>query len=451
MTTPTPRLLWLAALLGVPLAGLFALVPGTGVLVMGVALVAAATVTGAGVFAARHALQDVEVILPGTARLTVGREGRVPVRLSRAGSPIRVEVAIAWPVAIEPSQHTYRVTLGSAESVLVEWPCTPRARGRYTLDSVYLRTHVLLGIWQTRKRVETACELRVYPNLIQEKTSLAAIFLNHGALGIHAQRQVGKGKEFEKLREYLPGDSYEDIDWKATAKRAYPVTKEFQIERTQEIYVIIDASRLSGRPVFDGGRTISGDSQAPTTQLERFITAALVLGLVAEKQGDLFGLGVFSDDVQTFVRAKTGHAHHRSLRDALYTLEPRRVNPDFSEVCTFLRLRLRQRALLLFLTNLDDDVLAEAFMRDVQIIAKQHIVLANTMNLPGLKPLFSGERVERIEDVYGHLAGHLQWHKLRQHQQALQKLGIGLGILDNATLCTQLVSQYMNIKRRQVL
>lgn len=450
MTNPTPRLLVVAAAIGLPLAGVYAAVPGTGYAVVGVA-VAVALLALSDRFTLRGSFKYLEVTLPDVARLTVGREGKVPLQLAWSGGKFYMEVAIPWPVTFETTQDTTRVMLGSSAGAHVEWPCTPQVRGRYTLDSVYVRGRSVLGFWQARHRFAVACELRVYPNLMEEKTNLAAIFLNRGALGIHAQRQVGKGKEFEKLREYTPGDNYEDIDWKATAKRAYPVTKEFQIERTQEIYVVIDASRLSGRPVIDAGQTIGGPSDVPVTQLERFITAALVLGLVAEKQGDLFGLGVFSDEVQTFVRAKTGHAHHRSLRDALYTLEPRRVNPDFSEVCTFLRLRLRRRALILFLTNLDDEVLAEAFMRDVQVIAKQHIVLANTMDLPGLKPLFTDERVESVDQIYAQLAGHLQWHKLREHQQALQKLGIGLGILDNATMCTQLVSQYMNIKRRQVL
>ena len=90
-------------------------------------------------------------------------------------------------------------------------------------------------------------EIRVYPNLLSERKSLAALFLNRGAFGVHAQRQVGKGRDFEKFREYVPGDDYDEIHWKATARRGKPITKVFQIEKTQEVYVIVDASRLSAR------------------------------------------------------------------------------------------------------------------------------------------------------------------------------------------------------------
>src|SRR2546430_17663496 len=91
--------------------------------------------------------------------------------------------------------------------------------------------------------------------------------------------------------------------------------------------------------------------------LERFITAALVLGLAAEQQGDLFGLVTFTDKVGAFLRARNGKAHYNACRDAVYTLQPQIVTPDFDELATFIRLRLRRRALLIFLTSLDDPVL----------------------------------------------------------------------------------------------
>src|SRR5207247_4961504 len=135
-----------------------------------------------------------------------------------------------------------------------------------------------LGFWAARKSVATKSEVRVYPNLFNERKNLAALFLHRGAFGLHAQRQVGKGREFEKLREYIPGDGYDEIHWKATAKRGRPVTKVFQIERTQEVYVVIDASRLSARPVasrkLDAGGSLESDEadSQPATRLEPFVS-----------------------------------------------------------------------------------------------------------------------------------------------------------------------------------
>src|SRR3954454_8609887 len=145
-----------------------------------------------------------------------------------------------------------------------------------------------------RRRATVQSELRVYPNLLTERKNLAALFLRRGALGVHAQRQIGKGRDFEKLRDYVSGDSFDEIHWKATARRGKPITKVFQIERTQEIYVVIDASPPSARR--------AGEGEKQTVIVERLVTAALVLGLAAERQGDLFGLMSFTDKVEGFVR-----------------------------------------------------------------------------------------------------------------------------------------------------
>jgi uncharacterized protein (DUF58 family) len=155
--------------------------------------------------------------------------------------------------------------------------------------------------------------------------------------------------------------------------------------------------------------------------------------------------------VETFVRAKSGQVHHRALRDALYALQPRRVNPDFGEICSFLRLRLRRRALVFFLTNLDDEVLAEAFTNDIPLLSRQHLVLVNTMRLPGIEPLFTQPDTQSVEEVYEHLAGHVQWHKLRECQRVLKRYGVTLSMLDSAAAAPQLVSQYMQVKQRQAL
>jgi uncharacterized protein (DUF58 family) len=343
------------------------------------------------------------------------------------------------------------------------WPCTPLKRGNYRFDAAYVEGSSPFGFWGVRKILPVQSEIRVYPNLLNERKSLAALFLNRGAFGVHAQRQVGRGRDFEKLREYIPGDDYHEIHWKATARRGKPITKVFQIEKTQEVYVVLDASRLSARsgtgvsPVrFERNNSASeletnGRDARATTVLERFVTAALVLGLAAERQGDLFGLVTFTDKVEKFVRAKNGKNHYSTCRDALYTLEPKIATPDFDELCTFIRLRLRRRALLVFLTALDDPALAESFVRNLDLIRRQHLVLVNMLQMPGVKPLFTDPDVAVLDDMYGRLGGHLQWQKLRELQKVLQRRGIQFSLLNNERLSAELVSQYLSVKQRQLL
>ena len=176
-----------------------------------------------------------------------------------------------------------------------------------------------------------------------------------------------------------------------------------------------------------------------------------MLGLAAEQQGDLFGVLTFTDKVERFVRAKNGKAHYSACRDALYTLQPQIVSPDFDELCTFIRLQLRRRTLLFFLTALDDPVLAESFVRNLELIRRQHLVLVNMLPPPGVAPVFSNPNVVSVDQLYEHLGGHLQWQKLRELEKVLKRRGVQFSLLGNERLSAELVSQYLNVKRRQLL
>jgi uncharacterized protein (DUF58 family) len=328
----------------------------------------------------------------------------------------------------------------------VTWHCHPDRRGQYALNGAYVERRSPWGLWDVRDHQGDTTEIRVYPNLIPERNRIAAVFLNRAGFGVHAQRQIGKGREFEQLREYIPGDSYEDIHWKATARRGIPITKTYQIERTQEVYVIVDASRLSARSVPG-----SGPAGTPEAQLEHSLSAALLLGVVAERQGDFFGLVTFSSRVHGFIRASKGPGHFNRCREALYTLQPERVNPDFEELCTFIRLRLRRRALLIFLTNLDDPVLAESFSRNLELLANRHLVMVNMITPQHVRPILSGGPVQSVGEIYQQFGGHLQWQKLRETQRNLHRHGVDMHLADHESLCADMVSQYVNVKQRQAL
>jgi uncharacterized protein (DUF58 family) len=283
----------------------------------------------------------------------------------------------------------------------------------------------------------------VHPNLFAERKHIAALFLARGRPGVRVQRTLGRGREFEKLRDYLPGDGFDEIHWKATAKRGRPVTKVFQAERTQEVYVVIDASRLSARPLVHGG--------IEQTVLERYVASALVLLIAASRQGDKFGLVAHDDRVRVFVRAGAGTKHYAACRDSVLSLRPTEATPDVPEIVRSLRMRLRQRALLLFLTDMTDPVLAEDFVRNIRVLSRQHLVLVGLLPPPEVRRLFEGGEVATTDDVYAKLAGHARWTEARSIAQRLRPLGVTTIVLENETMAAQLVSQYMQIKAKQAL
>jgi uncharacterized protein (DUF58 family) len=440
---PATRLLWAVAGVAVlaAIAGpLPEFTPVWVLALLGVALVAVADLA----LSVRRAAPP-EVSLPAVARFAKDRPGVISLVFHNpSGEARRLRFGLGLPAVFSSEREEAVIELpAGAKQARVDWTCTPRRRGRYTEVLACVESGSRLGLWRLRARRALSCELRVYPNLFTERKQLAALFLSRGQFGTKLQRTVGRGRDFEKLRDYLPGDGFDEIHWKATAKRNRPITKVFQAERTQEIYVVIDASRLSARPVTHEGVT--------QTALERYLTAALVLLLAAERQGDRFGLFVYDDRVRVSVRAGNGDGHYAACREAIHAMQPSEATPDMAEIVRHLRTQLRRRALLFFLTDLSDPVLAEDFSKHAPMLARQHLVMVNQLRAPGVAPLFSTGEVSEVGEIPAKLAGHARWAEAQVLAKKLKPLGVTATLLEDETMAARIVSQYLQIKQRQAL
>lgn len=389
----------------------------------------------------------VSVCFPERLNLTRNSEGSLEFRVAASWKrPIPLLAGIEPPPGVTTPHGPVAIRLSAADGgIPVACPISGTERGVHTVERCHLRVPSPLRLWCGQKALPAGTSVHVYPSLHQERKKLAALFLGSGDAPLRPHRQIGRGREFEKLRSYLPGDSLGDIHWKATAKRGHPVAKEFQIERTQEVYCIVDSSRLSAR-VTEGGQEAGRD-----TLLERNLTASLLLASVARRQGDLFGVMAFSDHPHVFIRARGGAAHFGACREALSGVHASPVTPGFEEAAAFLMSRLRRRALLLFLTCLDEPALAESFTRAVRVLGRRHLVLVNAVRPSAARPMFADGEVCSVDEVYDRLGGHLVWHGLRQTRENLRHLGVELAMADRERISSTLVTGYLNVKRRQLL
>ncbi|MBI5577148.1 MAG: DUF58 domain-containing protein [Deltaproteobacteria bacterium] len=447
MIVPRSRLLGFVGVCVVPVAAVAAAFP-SGMLFAAAALLLCLPIVDA--VLGRGGLKGIAVALPDVVRLSEDREGKLEMAVSQCGDKdrqLRFGVAFPTEIGMLRDELVARIPGGNVPSRLT-WACTPRRRGRYRLTGCHLECASPLGFWAIRGVSKLRTELRVYPGLLSDRKIVAGMFMDRERSGLHVRHQVGKGREFEKLREYIPGDGFEDIHWKATAKRGRPVTKVFRVERTQEVYVVLDTSRLSARPVVVGpsasGR--GGDE----TVLDRYAKATMVLSMAAARQGDHFGLVTFSDRVHRFRRAGSGTRHAAACHEILYDLAPRILSPDYDELAAFLQLRLRRRALLVFLTFLDDPLLAEGFVRSAELF-RRHLSLVVSLRPQGASPLFTGPDPASEDELYRRLGGHLRWHTLRELERVLERRGIRMVQPDGDQLSARLVAGYLGIKKRQLL
>lgn len=432
MMAPSARLIWIAALIAVPAATVAGMVPGWALpaeaLLAICALIAAAD-AGLG---RRHAKQLRFRATP-FVQLTKDVASLAPLVVeNRSSEAFDLRIAVVMPDGVSSSKTLETITAPPGES-RIDWPCTGKIRGDHELREVHVETSSPLGLWTPRASPPITCSLRVYPNLRDRETT--SLFLPRPDAGLRLRRQVGKGREFDNLRHYLPGDSFEDIHWKATARRGFPTVKLYQVEHAQEVYAVVDFSRLSAREEL----------------LDSYVQAVLHLALLAERQGDRFGLVTFSDRTHLFIRAHRGLSHFRLCRETVYNLRSSRVNPDFRDVFTNLQVNLRRRALLVFFTYLDEPLLAETFTREISLLARRHVVLVNVGRSSHLRPLFTGEPPRDLPSVYQALAGQMLWNRMRELKLALHAKGVRLALVEPARIKTQVSSAYLEVKRRQLL
>jgi len=463
---PNIPLLWAALLLVVPAFASLVYEQGFGKIPALVVLMLVTAISVIDAVTSRSRLSGLSLEIPALLRSTKGKALEIPLTLVNRGATLDwIRYGIALPLDFHCEGEVIGRLTGLEQGKLrtVAYPVMPLRRGRFFLLSAHVETRSTLRLWLMRKRFDLTTEVRVYPDLSVERKRLASLFLMRGNDGSHVVRQVGKGRDFEQLRDYQPGDDYVDIDWKATARRQRPATRTYQIERTQEIYVIVDHSRLSAREIRVGvekeaagdwlyREDSAGGDYLITTQLEKFLHCSLILASVAERQGDLFGFISFADKEDRFIRARNGKGHYNIVRDALYTLEPKPVAPDFEQLMIALRQRLTRRALLVMLVDLSDPLTAEHFYEALPLINRQHLVLVNMVRPENAHPLFSPTSTpESASQVYEKLGGHFQWQELRETGNRLRHLGVELGIPEHEELCADTVAQYLNVKKRQLI
>src|SRR5579883_983055 len=201
---PAPLLIWIVAALGFPAAMAAALAPGLRWIAIA-AIVAIGAAALADALLRHRPAAGIRVNLPELSRIFKDRPAAVRIRVQNPSRVAkRVRVGLPAPPGIDAANEDQFVDLpDGAEAAEFEWRITPRRRGRYLFDAVYLETRSVFGLWSVRRKLSAAMEIRVYPNL---RTGRDLRALRQGRAGIRAIRQIGRGRDFEKLREYVPGD-----------------------------------------------------------------------------------------------------------------------------------------------------------------------------------------------------------------------------------------------------
>jgi uncharacterized protein (DUF58 family) len=378
--------------------------------------------------------------VPEVVRCSQSRKGIINFQFDNTSpSPVYIDnFCHCLPLVLNAVNTADTIKLASNSISTLPVECCPETRGSFEYGNSIFEIRSPWGLWGFKAKIRPQGEIKVYPDVFTEQKKLASLFLNKGLSGLHLQRIAGQGREFERLRDYVPGDSFDIISWKATARKARPVSKVFQIENTQSIYAVIDASRFS---------MVKKDGKS---NLDHYLASALILGAVAQKQKDKFGIIVFDSKVRSFVPAMSGAIAAKNCRDAVYKVEAKCVSPDYNSLFSFIRAKIPQRSLLFFLTDLSDALPGEEFQRDIQLVTRKHLCCVEMLKHDDIEPLFSSP-IEENDELYTKLGGHMKWADLENIKRSLSRHGVRLGTSGHESLSLNLVNAYLNIKRKQLL
>ena len=406
------------------------------------------------------AMRDLEVDRLLEPTIGVGDDAELRYRItSRWGRPLVVALYDELPPAqlaggVASSEHRL-APRGSAE---LAGSVRGMARGEGVLGDVALRVRTPVGLVARTLRYERDDRVLVAPSLAGvRRFRWLAVHQRLAAVGVRSTPKRGEGRTFASLRDYVVGDDPRHIDWKASARRGHPITREYTIEQSQTVYLLVDAGRSMTQLAGAGPRTqLAGagprtDLRGGYSRFEYALSSALVLADVASTAGDRVGAMVFDDQLRALVPAQRGRAALQALRTAMVPLQPSLVEPDYSAAFRALAARQRKRALLVLLTDVIDARAARGLLAHLTRGASRHLAVVVALrndallaaaHLPGEpsgRTLYTAAAAEEL---------------IAERATALQRMrDAGVVVLDVApdAMAAAVVNQYLELKARGAL
>ena len=373
-------------------------------------------------------------------RLAVGEREPVAI-LAQSGAPrpLAVQVRDEPPLAFGAERRPLTLLLPARGRARERYWVTPPARGDHRFGGLTARVAGPLGLVQRQWRVAEPTAVRVYPNFrLAARMDLLGRRSHLLRTGLHALRRRGEGRTFESLRDYVQGDDTRHIDWKATARRAKPMVREYEAERSQTVFLMVDAGRMMTARV------------GALTKLDYAVNAALLVAHAAVGQGDKVGLMVFAEEVQAYLPPRGGKTQIGQVLESLYGVQATLIEPDYGLAFRHLAARRLQRGLILVFTDLVDARASGRLLRHVAALTPHHLPLLAAISDPALAR-YARAAPGTVTAVYRQAVAR---DLLRDRAEALRAItargGLALDVPPEK-LNLAVVNRYLGVKRHGLL
>lgn len=375
-----------------------------------------------------------------TDRLSNGDENIILISLqSQYGFPVHAQVIDEAPEQFQIRNMALEVPLKGGEEKVLRYAVRPVKRGEYTFGSLNVFLSGSIYLVRRRMKFEDDKTVAVYPSFIQmRKYELMAISNRLTEAGIKRIRRIGRTMEFDQVKDYVPGEDIRTINWKATARKASLMVNQYEDERSQQVYSIIDKGRVMKMP-FEG-----------MSLLDYAINASLVISNIALLKHDKPGLITFSEKMGAFVPAeKTGMQMHR-IMEVLYKQKTRFLESNYEKLYVYIRHRINTRSLLLFYTNFETMVSLKRQLPFFRRLAKHHVLVVIFFENTELKNLLQSD-AGTLEDVYIKTIAEQHAMEKRLIVKELGKHGIHAILVPPQQLNIGVINKYLELKARGVI
>ena len=384
--------------------------------------------TSKGVFAKRHAPE----------RLSNSDDNELGIYIEN-WYPFNIDVGIIdeIPFQFQKRDIWFKTELKPRQRKLINYVLRPTKRGEYEFGMIRVYVKSQIGLIRRLYNFSQAEVLPVYPSFLQmRKYELMAISNNLTDIGIKKIRRLGHSLEFEQVKNYVQGDDYRTINWKATARRGSLMTNSYTDEKAQHVYCVIEKSRAMKMP-FDG-----------LSLLDYAINASLVLSNVALLKEDKAGLITIAEKLGAVIPADRRPTQLNKILEVLYKEKTRYLETNMELLYSTIRNVIKQRSLVVFFTNYESMSALERQLPFLKRIAKFHLLLVVFFENTELKKL-SEQPAEDVEGIYIKTIAEKFAYDKKLIVKELAKYNIQSILSTPLNLTVNTINRYLELKARQ--
>ncbi|MEU5877330.1 DUF58 domain-containing protein [Spirillospora sp. NPDC047279] len=385
-----------------------------------------------------------DLALAGNVRaLRFHRSGDTNVRLGQTahvglivenlgGRRVKARLRDAWPPSAHAAPRTVKISVPPGERRRVDMTLVPSRRGDRTAVTVTVRSVGPLGLAARQLSRSAPWTVRVLPAFPSRRHLPAKLARLRELTGQHVALIRGQGTEFDSLREYVDGDDVRSIDWRATARRADVVVRTWRPERDRRIYLVLDTGRTSAGRVGDIPR------------LDCSMDAALLLGALASRAGDRVDLLAYDRQVRARVEGASRSDLLTAMVQALAPIEPELIESDAAGMVSTLMSRVRQRCLVVLLTDLNPAAIEEGLLPVLPQLTSRHLLMIAAVSDPRVGEMAAARG--DLASVYDASAAERARAERRRLTAELRKYGVEVVDAPPDELAPALADAYLALK-----